>query len=122
MASIIGVTLAKVNNLFRVDVTNATWDVKRPVNQVPTGGGVKIGTSTLYLVSGTFDEIVPITSQFNWFALSNWSVQIYDQATRKIQLFSAQNCEWEDLGGASNVAQATTTKKIAWKGELVLKV
>ena len=121
MASVIGVTLAKVNNLFRVDVTNATWDVKRPVNQIATGGGIKIGKG-LAMVSGSFDEIVPQSSQFSWFALDTWSVQIYDQATQKILIFSASNCEWEDIGGASNVGQASTTKKIAWKGELIALV
>jgi hypothetical protein len=118
--SIVGVTLAKVNGIYLVNVKNATWDFRRPTVQEPTGGGIDIATG-LVMPSGSFDEVVPLADvnpQFNWLALTRWSVQVYDQATRTQLIFSAQGCEWEDLGGSSNTAGAQTARKISWKGRV----
>lgn len=122
MSSIIGVTLAKINGIYRVDVTNATWDVKQVINAQSSGAGRQLATSTIYEVSGGFDEVVPIQSQFNWFALTDFTIQIYDQSTQKILLFACSGAEWGGISGSSNVGQAATSRKIPWQGRTVVKV
>lgn len=122
MSSIIGVTLAKINNIFRVDVTNATWDVKQPIRAESSGAGRQLATSNIYEISGGFDEIVPIQGMFDWRALSGFSIQIYDQATQKILVFSCSGAEWGGISGGSNVGQAKTDRKIPFQATTLVKV
>lgn len=115
MALVIGLTLVKVNGIFRVDVKNARWDDTRAVQQHVTGGGVREALGA-ELVSGSFDEVIPLSGQFNWRALKDFSIQIYDKETRKILVFAAEGCNWEKISGTSDQQQANTAKAISWKG------
>lgn len=117
MASILGVTLAKINGIYDVNVVNATWDNKRDVPQVKTGGGTRVGTG-LEAGSGGFDEVYPVDgSQLDLRSLNSFSIQIYDQPTRKLLIMSALRCEWEDSSGSSAVEGANTRRKWSWKCE-----
>src|SRR5690348_8554705 len=115
MPSIIGVTLVKINQIYRLDVVNAVWDVLRPVSYQMTGSGVQLVTG-MPVASGSFDEVIPIQSQFDWNKLSAFSIDVFDQATQRIKIFSARNCEWENVGGTSDVGTVATRAKIKWKG------
>lgn len=117
MATVLGLTMAKINGIFRVDVKNARWSDKRNVLQIPTGGGVveAIGEE---LISGSFDEVIPKTKAFNWRALTDFSVEIFDKETQSILVFAAEGCNWDGLDGTSDLGQANTGKAITWKGTL----
>jgi hypothetical protein len=118
-----GLTLAKLNGIYRVDVMNSSWSAARALNQFITGGGVRKSKGTP-LVSGSFDEIIEVEGQgpFNWFDLEDFSIQIYDQPTRSVLIFEAIGCDWERLDGNSAAQGANTSKKIGWKGTRVPKV
>lgn len=122
MPSIMGPTLAKVNGIYRLDVTNATWDVKQPIRAESSGAGRQLAVSNIYEISGGFDEVVPTQGIFNWQALSDFTIQIYDQATQKILVFACSGAEWGGIGGGSNVGQAKTDRKIPWQARLLVKV
>lgn len=121
MAQIIGLTACKINGIFRVDVRNARWRGQKVVNQVVTQGGVKIANG-VPLISGSFDEIIPKTAQFDWAALTEFSIQLYDFETRSVLLMAAEGCEWESIDGQTDLGSANTSKSIAWKGRLIPKL
>lgn len=118
MATVIGLTLVKINGSFRVDVKNARWSDKRTVTQTNTGGGVveAIGPE---LCSGSFDEVIPKSGQFNWRALKDFSVQIYDKETRSVLLAAFEGCNWDGIDGSSDSQSAATQKSITWKGTAI---
>jgi hypothetical protein len=120
MASLTGVTLAKIDGKFWVYVTNANWDVKQDVASVKTGGGIKNAVG-LIVSSGSVEEMVPIAGPLDISQLKSFSVQIYDQVTQKILIYSATNCDWDDASGSSTVEGPKTSRKVGWKAENTLK-
>jgi hypothetical protein len=116
--TVIGLTLAKINGLYRVDVRNARWSTRRAAQQHITGAGVRqsIGEE---VPSGSFDEVIPRDKQFNWRALKNFSIEVYDKETRTILVFGCEGCNWSGLDGSSDLGQANTSKAIAWIGTKV---
>lgn len=120
MAQVIGLAAAKVNGIFRVDVKKMSYDVQRVVTQNVTQGGVK-NSKGVFLVSGTFEEVIPKTQQFDWGALEDFSVQFYDYETRAILIFSAEGCLAERIGGNADLGSASAGKTISFKGTLTSK-
>lgn len=121
MPSIEGVTLAKINGIFDVEVTNASWDVDGNMSQTKTAGGPR-NAAGIPAMSGSFDEVVPLDgSQIDLRSLSSFSVQVYDQPTQKILLMSAQRCDWDKAGTSSAVEGASTRRKWSWKAEAFTK-
>ena len=118
MPAVIGVTLAKINGIFDVWVKGSKWSIKRPVNQIPTGGGI-VESVGLEMITGSFDEVIPTAGAVNWRALVDFTVQIYDQPTQKIQIVAAEGCNWESIDGSSDIASAMLAKAISWKGTKV---
>ena len=117
MASIHGVTIAKINGIFDVEVTNATWDVDGNMSQTKTAGGNK-NADGIPAISGSFDEVIALDgSNIDLSKLKQFSIQIYDQPTRKILLMSAQRADWDKAGGSSAVEGANTRRKWSWKAE-----
>lgn len=118
MASVIGLTRVKINGTFRIDVRNARWSDKRQVQQHVTAGGVKeaIGEE---LCSGSFDEVIPKSGKFNWRALTDFTIEIYDKETLSIVIASFEGCNWDGLDGSSDLASANTGLAITWKGTAV---
>lgn len=116
--SIIGLTLAKIDGTFHLDVRNSRWSNKRNANQVVTGGGVEIAVGE-ELPSGSFDEVIPKTPGFNWRALKNFRIDIYDKPTRKRIVASFEGCEWTGIDGSSDNQAANATKAITWVGRKV---
>jgi hypothetical protein len=121
MATVIGLTLAKINGIFHVDVRNARWSVKRQVQQHVTAGGVReaIGVD---IPSGSFDEVIPKDKVFDWRKISDFSIQIYDKETRSIEIASFTGCNWDGIDGSSDLSSATATKAVTWKGTDVVGV
>ncbi len=114
---IVGLTMVKINGIFRVDVKNSRWGVKRPTPQFDTGGGVRTAFG-LERPSGSFDEVIP-KKPFNWRALRNFSIEIYEKESLTVIAFSAERCNWGGLDGSSDLSSATTSKAIQWVGEIV---
>lgn len=121
MGSIVGITTAKIDGMYELDVKNATWDDRRPLNQEATAGGIKNATG-LEFGSGSFDEVFSKVGATNWQAKKQFTIDIYDQETRKIVVASFARCDWESIGGSSDVAGAKTDRKVTWKSEEVVKV
>jgi hypothetical protein len=121
MATVIGLTLAKINNVYHVDVRNARWSSKRQVQQHVTGGGVResIGVE---VPSGSFDEVIPKDKVFEWRKLTDFSVEIFDKETRSIPIASFTGCNWDGIDGSSDLSSATATKAVTWKGTDVISV
>lgn len=115
MAEVVGLTLAKINGVYNVYVRNSRWSNRRTVNQIVTGGGV-VESIGVELISGNFDEVIPPSPSFNWRALRNFTIQIYDQPTQKVLLMSAEGCNWEGIDGQNDLGSATSGRTIAWKG------
>lgn len=120
MANVIGMAAAKVNGLYRVDVKNMRYTVQRALTQHVTQGGTKMSKS-VFLVSGSFEEVIPKTDQFDWGALEEFAVQFYDYETRSILIFSAEGCEAESVAGNSDLGAGNAGKSIAFKGTLSAK-
>lgn len=121
MASILGVTLAKINGIYNVNVVNATWDVAKDLPSVKTGGGVK-NAKGLAAMSGGFDEVYPADGTIlDLTTLDAFSIQIYDQPTQKVLVMSAQRCDWDKADGSSAVEGANTRRKWSWKAEAFTK-
>jgi len=114
MSQVIGLTRVKLNGLYDVDVRNARWDVRRPVQQYTTTGGVKESVG-IPLVSGSFDRVVPKTKDVDWRSLVDFSVEILDPVTQAV-IFQAEGCNWEGISGSTDLAGATTNKAVTWKG------
>lgn len=118
-STVVGMAAAKVNGLYRVDVKNMRYQVQRTVTQHVTQGGVKISKS-VWLVSGSFEEVIPLSNQFNW-DLEDAAIQFYDYETRSKLIFSAEGCIIESVGGNSDLAGGTAGKSISFKGTLTSK-
>jgi hypothetical protein len=118
---VMGLTLAKINNTFHVDVKNSRWDVKRALVQHDTGAGPRNATG-LEHPSGSFDEVIPQDKQLNVRALKQFSVEIYDKATRSIVVAAFARCDWDDVSGSADTGAATTGRAWTWKGEEVVKI
>ena len=118
-ATVIGLTLVKINGLFRVDVRNARWSTRRANQQHVTGGGVRQSTGE-EIPSGSFDEVVPRDAQFDWRSLRNFSIEVFDKETRSIKVFAAEGCNWTGIDGSSDLSQANTGKAITWNGTKVV--
>ncbi|MEO9196321.1 MAG: hypothetical protein ABI445_21930 [Polyangia bacterium] len=118
--TVIGLTLAKINGIFALDVLNARWSVKRANTVHITGAGPRqaIGVE---VPSGSFDEVIPRTGAFDWRALKDFTVDIYDKETQKIVVASFTQCNWTGLDGASDSSSASTKKSVPWNGNFVNK-
>ena len=113
MADVLGLTLAKINGKYHIDVVNSRWDVKRADQQHVTGAGIKqaIGEK---MGSGSFDQVIPKQKDLDWAALSDFSIEIFDKETRSIVIASFTRCNWTTVGGSSDLASANTRKAISW--------
>ena len=120
MGEIIGLTLAKINGIHHLDVTNSRWDVRRAIAGHVTGAGPKNAVGE-EIPSGSFEQVIPRESDFNWRALKKFTVDIYDKETRSIVVASFSGCDWGSLGGSSDASSAMAKKSIAWNGERVNK-
>lgn len=120
MAEVIGLTLAKINGIYHLDVVNARWSVKRANQQHVTGGGVKQAVGT-EIPSGSFDEVIPKTAGFNWRALQDFTIDIYDKETRSIVVASFSGCNWTGIDGSSDLSSAMARKSVGWNGNDVNK-
>lgn len=120
MAQVIGLTLAKINGRFHVDVSGSRWDVRRGVQQHTTGGGIKSATGEA-MASGSFDQVIPKQADLDWAALTDFSVEIYDKETRSIVIAAFEECNWNSVGGNSDNAGANTRKAIAWVANRAIK-
>lgn len=117
MPSMMGVTLAKIDGKFWVNVVNATWDVDKDVPVAKTGGGIRIAEG-LGVMTGSFDEIIPVDGvKLDVANLKDFSIQIYDQPTQKVLVMSSQRCTWNKGSGSSAVEGANTRRKWTWKAE-----
>ncbi len=119
--TVLGLTLAKINGTFHIDVRDSRWSVKRANTQHVTGGGVRqsIGEN---LPSGSFGEVIPRESAFAWAALKNFSVEIYDKETQSVVVAAFEGCNWNGIDGSSDLGQANTGKNISWNGSIVVKI
>ena len=118
-ATVIGLTQCKINGLYRVDVRNARWSIKRANQQHVTGAGVRQSTGE-EIPSGSFDEIIPRDKQFNWRGLRNFSIEVLDKETRSVVIASFEGCNWTGIDGTTDLSQANTTKAITWNGSKVI--
>ncbi len=118
--TVIGLTLAKINGLFHLDVVNARWSVKRANQQHITGGGIQQAVGE-EVPSGSFDEVVPREKRLDWRALKNFTVDIYDKETRSKIVASFAKCNWTGLDGSADNSSAMTRRAIAWNGSVVNK-
>jgi len=121
MPGVIGLTLAKINGTFELDVKNSRWNGARPVVQHHTGGGVK---SAVGQQAGTFgfDEVIPKQGATNWQALKDFSIEIFDKETRTIVVFSATGSNWNNIAGNSDSSSAVTGKNISGVCDNILKL
>ena len=120
MATVIGLTQAKINGIFHVDVRNSRYSVKRATTQHVTAGGIKIAVGEM-IPTGSFDEVIPRTQGFAWRDLSDFSIEIYDKETRSIVIASFEGCHWSGVDGSSDLAQANASKAITWAGSRAIK-
>lgn len=119
--TVLGLTLAKINGTFHVDVKDSRWSVKRANTQHATGGGVKQSIG-MDMSSGSFGEVIPRDHAFDWHALKNFSVEIYDKETQSIVIAAFEGCNWNGIDGSSDLGQANTGKNISWNGSTVVKI
>lgn len=119
--TVIGLTKAKINGIYQVDVRNARWSAKRAAPQHVTAGGVKMAIG-VELPSGSFDEVIPRSKAFNWRAIKDFTIEIFDAETRSIVLAAFEGCNWNDISGTSDLAQASTSKAIGWAGTGVIQI
>ena len=120
MAQIIGLTLAKINGVYDVEVTDADWDVDRAVNQKATGAGYQAATG-LEKGSGNFTRAVPraIGATAAIRSLADFTIDIYDQETQSFIVASFSQCNWTKRGGSSATEGANTTSKWSWVANVV---
>lgn len=120
MAEVLGLTLAKINGKYHVDVLNSRWDVKRADQQHVTAGGVKqaIGEK---IGSGSFDQVIPRNGDLDWDTLNDFSVEIFDKETRSIVIASFNICNWNSIGGSSDLGSVNTRKNVSWVCSQVIK-
>ncbi len=121
MAGIHGLTLMKIDGIFELDVKNSRWSTKQAVPQFITGRGAETALGER-IPSGSFDEVVSIDGSTDWASKRDFSIQIYDKATRKKVVFAAEGCNWESADGSSDNQSATTGRSISWKGNKVVKI
>src|ERR1043166_9240779 len=120
VGSVIGLTLARINGIYDLDVKNATWEVRRALQQHITGGGVKEAAGTP-VPTGTFDEVIAKKDGTNWASLQNFSIEIMDKETRKIVVAAFVGCNWSSISGSSDLASANSARKVSWGGTRALK-
>jgi hypothetical protein len=113
MAEALGLTLAKINGKFHVDVSGSRWDVKRADQQHVTGKGVQQAIG-FEIGSGSFDQVIPKTKDLDWRSLTDFSIEIYDKETRSIVIASFERCNWTGVSGSSDLASANTRKSVTW--------
>lgn len=120
MAEVIGLTLAKIAGKYHVDVLNSRWDVKRADQQHITGKGVQqaIGEK---VGSGSFDQVIPKDKDLDWNSLADFAIEIFDKETRSIVIASFDKCNWNSIGGSSDLASANTRKSVSWVAGGVIK-
>lgn len=119
MGRVVGLAICKINGLFELDVINSNWDIKKAIATHHTGGGLELA-SGLEVATGTFDEVIAKAGGTDWRSLTEFSVEILDKQTRQtIAAFAF--CEWSDLAGAHQTANASSTKRVAWSAKQVLK-
>ena len=118
MPEIIGLTTAKLNGIFEVDVKNARWDLAKATPQSVTPAGIRTAEGA-EMPSGSFDEVIPKQGATNWRALKSFSIEILDQETRSITIASFTGCHWNRLSGSSDLQSAVTGKSVSWVGESV---
>lgn len=118
--TVAGLTMAKIDGIWHVDVKDSRWSVKRANPQMVTGGGVKqaIGAN---LPSGSFGEVIPRDKGFNWAAKKNFAIEIYDKETQSLVIASFTGCNWNGVDGSSDLGQANTGKNISWNGTDAIK-
>lgn len=113
--TVIGLTMAKINGLWHVDVRNTRASVKRANPQMITGAGARQALGEP-VASGSFDEVIPRDKGFDWRSLKNFSIEIYDKETRSKVIFACEGCNWNGVDMQGNMDQATAGKAIAWNG------
>jgi len=116
MAEVVGLTKAKINGKFYVDVKGARWSIKRPVNKTVTQGGVK-SSKGVGIPEGSFDEVIDNNRAVDWKSLSNFSIEIFSNDGNNTLVFSATGCDWMNVDGQTDLAQGTAGRSIGWKGE-----
>lgn len=119
-STVIGLCSIKINGLFRVDAKSARWSAKRSVTQNVTQGGIRQSTGEA-LPTGSFEEVVPRDKRFNWKALRNFSIEIYDKETNGQLVFACNGCNWDGIDGNTDLNQALTGRTISWKGSDALE-
>ena len=117
--TVLGLTLAKVNGIYHLDVRNMRWSVRRANQQHVTGAGIKQATG-FEMPSGTIDEIIPRDKRLNWRALRNFSIEVFDKETRSIVIASFTGCNWTSLDGSTDLSQANTSRSVGWNGSEVV--
>ncbi len=125
MPTVAGVTLAKINGIYELDVTNSSWDVARAIANHVTGAGNKQALG-VPLPKGSFDECISKSGATQWMNLTDFRVDIYAQESinsgSPVIIFSASGCNWQDISGATDLAGAKTTRKVSWQGTVVNQV
>ena len=119
MPGVVGLTLCKINNVYEVDVVNASWDIKKAIATHHTGKGLQLAEG-LEVATGSFDEVIPREGATNWRNLTDFSVEILDKQTKEV-IAAFTGCKWSDLAGSSNTSSASTTKRVAWSATEVVK-
>lgn len=116
--AVAALAVLKINGIMELDCTNVSWDAPRGVTQHVTGAGVQNAVG-LPMPTISFDEVINKNGVTNFLNLSNFSVQVYDYETRSILYFSGGGFDWDHQGGSSDLASATTKRKISAKGKYV---
>lgn len=111
--TVLGLTLAKINGTFWVDVTNTRWSTKRAIQAHVTGGGIRIAKGQP-MPTGSCDAVVPKSKELNLAALSNFKIEVYDRETQSIIVMAHEGCEWGNLDGSSDESAANTKKSFGW--------
>lgn len=119
--TVVGLTLAKIDGIFHLDVKNARWSDKRPIAKHATGGGQQQAIG-LENPSGSFDEVVPRQKGLKWRDLKDFTVDIYDKETRSKIIASFSKCNWSGIDGSSDTSSAMTGKAITWEASVVNEV
>lgn len=118
--TVLGLTLAKINGTYHLDVRNMRWSIRRANQQHITGAGIRQATG-FEVPSGTIDEVIPRTAGLNWRALRNFSIEVFDKETRSIVIASFTGCNWTSIDGSTDLAQANVTRAVGWNGTEVVK-
>ena len=119
-STVIGLCSVKINGIYAADVLNARYTVRRANPVHVTTSGARSATG-LPLPSGSFGEVIPRSKALNWFALRDFSIEYVDEETKSVVLGSFRGCNWANIDGSIDLAQALARRDIAWNGTTVVK-